>query len=168
MSTELTTKEDNVKLVTISIPFIEGLSQEIRRIARSAGVRCAFMMPNKMGFLYSNKDRLQPSTATHIVYSVKCKCDEEYIGETKRAAETRMKEHKDAIRLAHTEKSAIAQHVHEQAEPHDIDWQSWSVIDRARGQTERKVREALHIKLRKPGLNRDKGAEYSTTWHAIL
>ena len=122
MSTEPTTKEDNVKLVTISIPFIEGLSQEIRRIARSAGVRCAFMMPNKMGFLYSNKDRLQPSTATHIVYSVKCKCDEEYIGETKRAAETRKKEHKDAIRLAHTEKSAIAQHVHEQAEPHDIDW----------------------------------------------
>ena len=90
------------------------------------------------------------------------------IGETKRAAETRMKEHKDATRLAHTEKSAIAQHVHEQAEPHDIDWQSWRVIDRARGQTERKVREALHIKLRKPGLNRDKGVEYSPTWHAIL
>ena len=68
-----------------------------------------------------------------------------------------MKEHKDATRLAHTEKSAIAQHVHEQAEPHDIDWQSWSVIDCGRGQTERKVREALHIKLRKPELNRDKG-----------
>ena len=75
-----------------------------------------------MRFLYSNKDRLQPSIATHNVCSVKCKCDEEYIGETKRAAETRMKEHKDAIRLGHTEKSAIAQHVHEQAEPQDINW----------------------------------------------
>ena len=59
-----------------------------------------------------------------------------------------MEEHKDAIRLTQREKSAIAQHVHEQAEPQDIDGQSWSVIDCARGQTERKIREALHIKLR--------------------
>ena len=103
MNTEPTTKEDNVKLVTVSIPFIEGLSQEIRRIARSAGVRCEFMMPNKMGFLYSNKDRLQPSTATHIVYSVKCKCDKEYIGETKRAAETRMKEQRRNQACTHRE-----------------------------------------------------------------
>ena len=62
-----------------------------------------------------------------------------------------MKEHRNAIRLAQTEKSAVAQHVHEQAEPHDIDWRSWSVIYRTRGQRGRKLREALHIKLRKPG-----------------
>ena len=31
--------------ITVSIPFVEGLSQEVRRIARTTGVRCAFFTP---------------------------------------------------------------------------------------------------------------------------
>ena len=36
-----------------------------------------------------------------------------------------------------------------------------------RGQIERELREVFHIKLRKSAINRDKGTEDSTTWHAI-
>ena len=32
--------------ITVSIPFVEGLSQEVRRIARTTGFRCAFFTPN--------------------------------------------------------------------------------------------------------------------------
>ena len=57
--------------------------------------------------------------------------DDEYVCETLRALQVRAKEHRDAIRLGNTEKSAVAQHVHQQKEPHEIYWSTMSVIDRA-------------------------------------
>ena len=72
--------------ITVSIPFSEGLSQEVRRIARTTGVRCAFFTPNTLCSLYTSKDRLPTDSTTSAVYSVKCKtCSGEYVGETLRA-----------------------------------------------------------------------------------
>ncbi len=157
------------KMDTVRIPFIEGLSQEIRRIARTAGVRCAFYMPNTMRDLYQAKDPLPRDATTHAVYSLMCKtCNEEYVGETQRALKVRGKEHRDAIRLGHCAKSAVAEHVHNCEPPHDVDWDSMKVIDRAGRRTERKVRESFHIHKRKPQINRDAGVQRSAVWDAIL
>ena len=58
--------------------------------------------------------------------------------------------------------------MHAGLEPHEIDWQSLKVIDRASWKRERKIREALHIGMRKPGMNRDIGVERSAIWNALL
>ena len=58
---------------TVRIPFIEGLSQEIRRVARrkeesparKAGIRCAFYMPITLKSVYGAKDRLPCESTTH-------------------------------------------------------------------------------------------------------
>ena len=114
------------------IPFIEGVSYEVRRIARDAGIKCLFYQPQTLGGLYNVKDRLPSGTQRDYVYSVKCEtCQDEYVGETMRALEVRSKEHRDAIRLDHPEKSAIAEHVLERNGSHDIDWTNVRVIDRA-------------------------------------
>ena len=86
-------------------------------------------------------------------------CQDEYVGETMKALEVRTKEHRDAFRLNHPEKSAIAEHVLQRNGSHDIDWHNVRVIDRATGMKERKVREAFAIEERKPAMNRDKGVE---------
>ena len=100
---------------------------------------------------------------------MKCKtCSGEYVGETLRALRVRKKEHRDAIRLGQSSKSAIAEHVHEQSMPHEIDRQIMKTIDRARWKRERKIREAFHIQKRKPQLNRDRGVEQITVWNAII
>ena len=153
---------------TAKILFIDGLSQEVRRIARTAGVRCAFFAPSTTRPLYSVRDKLPHYLMTNTIYSIKCKtCDNEYVGEALRALQVRAKEHRDAIRLGNTEKSAIAQHVHQQEEPHEIDWSTMSVIDKAQSWRERKLREAFKIQ-RKPKMNRDAGLEHPKTWHSIL
>ena len=145
------------------------LTSTVRRVARAAGVRCAFYTPNTLGSLYNAKDPLPRGSVTHAVYSVKCKtCDDEYVGETRRAVDVRRKEHSDAIRLGQCSKSAIAEHVHDQQSPHEMDWSSLRVIDRACQQRERKVREAFHIYQRKPQINRDTGIERSAVWNAVL
>ena len=103
------------------------------------------------------------------MYSVKCgTCDNEYMGETQRALGVRKKENCDAIRLERVERSAVAEHVHAGLEPHEIDWQNLKLIDRASWKRERKVREALHIGIRKPGMNRDIGVERSAIWDTVL
>ena len=57
-------KEDEKaeKMVNASIPFIEGLSQEVRRIAPAAGVKCTFQTANTLRSVYSAKDRLPKDT----------------------------------------------------------------------------------------------------------
>ena len=76
---------------------------------------------------------------------------------------------RDAIRLGQCSKSAIAEHVHDHPSPHEMDWSTLQVVvDRARRQVERRVREAFHICTRQPKINRDSGLERSAVWNAVL
>ena len=43
-----------------------------------------------------------------------------------------------------------------------------NVVDRARRQVERRVREAFHIYKRQPKINRESGLERSAVWNAVL
>ena len=88
------------RLITVSIPFVEGLSQEVRHIAHTTGVRCAFFTPNTLCSLYTSKDRLPTDSITSAVYSVKCKmCSGDYIGETLRALRVRTERRNMAMRI---------------------------------------------------------------------
>ena len=128
-----------------------------------------FSTPNTTRMLYSAKDQLPVESVTHAAYAIRYKtCEEEYVGETLRAVSVRCKEHLDAIRLGHTAKSAVVEHVHCQKEIHEIDWDNVQVIDHAKRKWERKVREALQIQKRKPQMNRDKGTEISDTWSVLI
>ena len=139
------------------------------RIARTAGVRCSFFMPNMLRSLYQAEDSLPQETTTNAVYSVTCKtCDAEYSGETKRAIWIRETEHRDAVYLGQCAKSAVAEHVHDSVVPHEVNWSGLQVLDRAGRKMERKIWEAFHIYQRKPVMNRDTGVERSPTWNAIL
>ena len=163
----LVEQELDQRETTGQIPFIDGLSQEVRRITRTA--RTAFFAPSTTRPLCSVKDKLPHDLTTNAIYSIKCKtCDEEYVGETLRALEVGAKKHRDAIRLGNTGKSAITQHVHQQEEPHEIDWSTMSVIDRADAWRERKLREAFKTHQRQPKMNKDAGLEHPKTWHSVL
>ena len=76
---------------------------------------------------------------------MKCNsCGDEYVGETLRALNVRAKEYQDAVPLGKTDKSAIAQHVHDQEQPHEINCETLSVLDSAQALRERKLREAFY------------------------
>ena len=165
------TDKERKSMQTASIPFVDGLSQEVRRLARSADIRCTFFSPNSTQQLYAVKDRLPTDHSTHVVYSIKCNtCEEEYVGETMRALHVRCKEHRDAIRLDHPEKSAVAEHVLDSnnEEPHEIKWSEVTILDHAKHTRERKIREAFQIEKKHPGMNRDRGIAKSSTWNAIV
>ena len=87
-----TTTDENRGKTSLQLPFIDGLSQEVRRIVREANIRCTFTAPNTLQKLHNVKDSLPLCSATHAIYSIKCKtCDEECIGESMRSLDTRCK-----------------------------------------------------------------------------
>ena len=83
-------KENEQLRRTGRIPYVEGLREEILRIAWKAGLRCVFYAKRTLRVLYSVKDKLPEEKSWNVVYTVKCTtCSEEYIGETE---STRSKE----------------------------------------------------------------------------
>ena len=89
---------------------------------------------------------------------------EVYIGETKRKAQQRIKEHKADTRIGRVDKSAIAEHAH--VTGHRIYWEPM-VIEREQHGGRRKVKEALHIhrmKRRGGSMNQDSGWQLSKIW----
>ena len=79
-----------------------------------------------------------------------------------------VKKHKGAIRLDRSEKSALAQHAHDQPFTHVIGWSAVEVIDTARQTKERKIQDALPICQQKPPINGNSGVECSTVWSSVL
>ena len=102
-----------------------------------------------------------------VVYQIPCSCGQVYIGETKRALETRMKEYKAATRRGEPEKSAIAGHAW--THHHPILWDETKVLDEAANNTTLLIKEAIHIRLADTEklLNRDEGVAISDCWSAI-
>ena len=132
------------------------MAPKLQRIFAEAGFRTCFKSANTLRQeLVRPKDPTPRDTRTGVVYRIKCEsCDQFYVGETGRALNTRVKEHKDAIRLGNYDKSALAAHWY--ATGHSIDWDP-VILDQERHFNSRKIKEAIQIHLLKPPLNRDQG-----------
>ena len=92
MGTKRVDNED-MPIESADILFVYGLSQEIGRIVRPAGIRCNFSAPDSTRWLYLVKVRFPMEHATHVVYSIKCKtCNSEYVAETMRTLNVCSKE----------------------------------------------------------------------------
>ena len=76
-SRKVIAKQQEESKVNVKIPLIQGLSQEVRRVARMVGIRCAFYTPFALRSLYSIKDKLPREKTTHAIYSVRCKTYDE-------------------------------------------------------------------------------------------
>ena len=103
-----------------------------------------------------------------VVYKIPCSCGKEYIGETKRALGTCLKEHQAATRRGEVEKSAIAEHAW--AEQHHPFWEEISILEQADRDDVMRTEEAFCITTaeHQKSLNRDHGTAISDCWKPLL
>ena len=154
---------------TISIPYVEGLSEDISRICRKFNIRTFFKTVTSIRTLLVHpKDPIQKEKRTRVVYEVPCSCGKVYIGKTIRTLETRIKEHKKACREADYSKSAIAEHAW--TEQHQVDWDDVKILDNTEREDLLLLREAAYIKLtdQEQRINRDEGVELPAVWTSTL
>ena len=158
-------EDEHKPLSTTKLPYIEGLSEEIRRILRGFNIRTVFRTIDTLGRILTRvKDPTPPEERPGVIYKIKCICGDFYVGETKRTLATRIKEHKAACRLGAFERSAVAEHAWQ--EGHEINWDDVEILDTAKDLQERKVKESLYIRMvpRTCLMNRDEGRELPSLW----
>ena len=86
---------------TAVLPFVKGLSEQLRRCLQQQGVRAIFKSETTLrSQLVRPKDAVNPAKQDGVVYRIPCECSKVYIGETGRPLQGRIKEHDRDIRLA--------------------------------------------------------------------
>ena len=82
-------KEEKGPLVVI--PYIAGMSEDIRRVCRKFNIRVVFKSRRTLhSRLTKVKDTLPLGKQSNVVYRIPCSCGQVYIGETKWRLETRL------------------------------------------------------------------------------
>ena len=138
----------------VVIPYIKGLSEQHRYTLAKYRVRVFFKGTNTIKSLLMHPNNPIPDAQkTNIIYHWKCPadiCTAEYIGETNRSLKERVSDHKNqtnsAIRNYHITTK------HPKAELEDF-----TIIDRESNTLHSQVKEALHIHIKDPSLNRNIG-----------
>ena len=106
-----TVEDKNPPLTTITIPYVPNISEKIRRITRQYNIRTAFKTNNTLrSHLTKTKPQCDPKEKKNCIYCLDCQCGRQYIGETKRPFNVRLKEHISNVRKGNTKESRIADH----------------------------------------------------------
>ena len=103
----------------VVIPYVAGVSEQLRRVFSKHRVSVAFKPLNTLRQkLVHPKDRVPRHKQSNVVYAVKCQedCSDLYIGETKQTLAKRMAQH----RRANTSGQDSAVYTHLQASGHSF------------------------------------------------
>ena len=142
----------------VVIPYARGLSEAVQRILFDVGLRVAFRPHTTLRQEPVHpKDPVPSLKKPNVVYCIPCAmCPAVYVGQTSRPLETRLKEHKDPVKHAKTEVSAVAEHVWKGN--HQVDFQRTSVLAQEPDTSQRCLLESWFIQSKRYTLNREAGS----------
>ena len=156
--------EESVKerRIYASVPYIKGTSERLQRAFKSHEVTLVHKPFNSLrSQLVRVKDKTENLKKCGTVYHIHCEqCDKDYVGETARLLETRIKEH--------LSRNSSAVNEHCKLTGHSVDSSKIKVLATENNTFKRRIREAIEIKLSKPSLNRDNGFELDSIYDTIL
>nr|VZI44764.1 unnamed protein product [Spirometra erinaceieuropaei] len=124
-----------------SIPFIKGVSEVVARSLAPLGIGVAHRPDSTIRRqVMRPKDPIPKQEMSVVVYRLQCSCGScNYVGETGRRLQTRMREHKLAVRRLDP-KSEIATHAAQMG--HIFNFDAVEIVGRGADHTARQVQEA--------------------------
>ena len=139
------------------LPYIHGTTDKIQRVLNDVGVKVAMRPFVTIGkSLPFPKDPLDVNEITGIIYQVPCHdCPFVYIGQTKRDLQSRLSEHKRAIKYQRPEKSALCEN--SITLDHIIDWNEATILSTEKDYTKRLFAESWLINKSSNVINRNDG-----------
>ena len=150
------------KKLNIGMPYVRGTSEALHRVFKRHGVNMYHRPYNSIRQQLTHvKDKTNKMKKCGVVYYIQCEnCKNDYVGETGRSLDIRLKEH--------VSRSNSAIHEHCEQTGHHIRPENTKVLTSEDIHMKRRVKEAIAIKQRRPSLNRDEGLELSPVYHSLL
>ena len=141
----------------VTLPYIGGLSEAIRRILRPLEIQVVFRrLTTFRQVLVHPKDPVSMKERKGVVYSIPCTARPKvYIGQTGRCLKLRLKEHDRALKNGDVAASAVAEHTWTTG--HGMDLSKSTVLDCHPHTTTRCLLESWHIQSSTDNLNRERG-----------
>jgi len=145
-SAEAATNLNGGKAERVTLPYYAGTSEKLSRVFKRHGLDVVYKPVNKLrAQLMKVKDCVPGTEKAGVVYSIRCgDCESTYVGETKRKASTRVKEHQADCRLRRVGNSALVDHVVNTG--HEFDFDSTRILRLEQNYRRRIFSEAWHIK----------------------
>ena len=127
-----------------NLPYIQGISEQLQRTLSQHNIKSTFYTTTTLcKVLPSPKDPIPTDKKHNIIYKLDCKdCDAVYIGESKRAYQTRIGEHISAVRKADTKRYETADHCWKFN--YDFNWTENKILGHDLNTTARKIEETIH------------------------
>lgn len=150
-------RQESNPTATVTIPYVRGTSEAIRRVLAPLDIRTQFHPTTTLRRLLVHvKDPVPMEMTTGVVYQIGCQdCAATYVGQTGRSLSTRIKEHKSALTNAHPDRSAVAEHAMDTG--HSIDWKNTQVKAVMPYFWQRCTLETWHMRSQPHPLNREEG-----------
>ena len=128
----------------VVLPYVKGVSERILRVLRNNGVKVGYKPFNVLRMCFPRpKDKPSPLQCRGVVYKVGCvDCNFVYYGQTDRALETRLKEHKIVVWVGDNN-SKVAQHANQFG--HSIDFNHAIIVNKARSFHKRLFLKAWYL-----------------------
>ena len=151
----------------ITLPYVAGLAEKVKRILMKHGVPVSFKPANILRHnLVHPKDKIPAERKSDVVYKVECganDCEDFYIGETQQTLKARMKQH------SKQENSAVRQHMMEHRHKFDP-LTTVKILDKETRWFERGVREAVYERMQHPPMNKAGGLRFTLarSWDRAL
>ena len=136
---------DQVAHGSVTLPYISGLSESIRRVLAPLAIQVTFRPYRTLRQeLVHPKDAVPANCRKGVVYSIPCaECPCTYIGQTGRSLDHRLCEHRRSLKNRDVGSSALAEHVF--SANHQVDLSKAMVIDTHNHTQTRCMLESWHI-----------------------
>ena len=148
----------------MSLPYINKISEITARILKKHNVEVAHKPTSKFKSMFNkHKDHRKPLDRNNVIYKIPCQdCEQVYISETSKTANTRITEHKNATRREDS-RSLPATHVINHN--HRFDWTKTTILDNGTTRKARELKEAWHS-LQNPAINTSTSQRHTHTLHS--
>lgn len=146
------------KMKTAVVPYVHGVSHGLKKIAKRVNVRVAFSAPQKLSRLAAKTTSLEKKEpgcqvkhrnrytecVEGVIYSIPLTCGKQYVGQTGRCVNDRLREHSNNVRQMNSGHLALHCSTCDSAECKPL-FERCRVVGRSASQLTREIIEAAEI-----------------------
>jgi Reverse transcriptase (RNA-dependent DNA polymerase) len=157
----------------LKIPYVQGLSEKINKLTQKAfdgKVRVVYSCENTLRKTLMHVKPEKKTLLKNCVYKIRCECEAEYIGQTRRSLATRLGEHKDEMNKIQNEcnKNHNRVALHAQKTNHKFDFENVSVLHFESNWNKRIVAESMAMIAKQSVISQSSRSIDKIFWKAII